>query len=353
MNNKPKIIAFEVTNRCRFNCLHCRANAVAGPSDELTTEQCKKILSSVSRFCKGSRPVIILTGGEPMERDDIYELIRYGRKLGMRMVMATCGYPINDDSIAELRKAGVLALSFSIDGSSSETHDRFRGSEGAFDAAVRAAEITRKAGMRFQINTTISKINIDETAGIVELAKRLGAYCFNAFILVPTGRGKNITDEILTPLQYESLLNELLNLKLESKIEVRVTCGPQFARIWRERRDSPREKLAGIAARQSSIGGEPNGCMGGRGFGFISWRGDVQTCGFLDISAGNLVENGFNFGKIWKESKFLNEIRDVATYKGNCGVCEYSRLCGGCRARAYAMSGDYLAADPMCKFAKS
>ncbi len=345
--DKPRIIAFEVTNRCRFNCLHCRANALAGSNEELTTVQCRKILASVARFCKGLEPIIILTGGEPMERDDIYELIRYGRKLGLRMVMATCGYLIDDCSIAELKKAGVLALSFSIDGSSSETHDRFRDTEGAFDATIRAAAIARRAGVRFQINTTISKINIDETVGIVELAKRLGAYCFNAFILVPTGRGKNIADDILSPLQYEVLLNELLRLKLESKIEVRVTCGPSFARVWRQAGEASTEK-----ARESSISGEPNGCMGGRGFGFISYRGDVQICGFLNISAGNLLENGFNFGKIWRESKFLNEIRDVSVYKGNCGVCEYVSVCGGCRARAYATSGDYLAADTICKFAK-
>jgi len=352
INNKPRIIAFEVTNRCRFNCLHCRANALAGGNEELTTGQCKKILSSVARFCKGLKPIIILTGGEPMERGDIYELIRHGRKLGLRMVMATCGYLIDDSSIAELKKAGVLALSFSIDGSSAETHDRFRDTKGAFDATVRAAGIARKAGMRFQINTTISKINIDEITGIVELAKKFGAYCFNAFILVPTGRGKNIADDVLSPLQYEVLLNELLHLKLTSKIEVRVTCGPSFVRLWRQARESSPKKSRGVIDKQSLITGEPNGCMGGRGFGFISWRGDVQTCGFLDISAGNLLENRFNFGRIWRESKFLNEIRDVSVYKGKCGVCEYVSVCGGCRARAYATTGDYLAADPICKFAK-
>jgi len=389
MNNMPKIIAFEVTNSCRFNCLHCRANAVAAKSgqQELTTAQCKKILASVSKFCKDVKPIIILTGGEPMERGDIYELIRYGRGLGLRMVMATCGYLIDEDSIAKLKEAGVLALSFSIDGSAADSHDKFRDTAGAFDTAVRAAEVARKAGMRFQINTTISKINIDEIAGIVELAKRLGAYCFNAFILVPTGRGRRIADEILSPLQYEVLLNELLNLKLESKIEVRVTCGPQFARVWRDTRgdsggkSSTRKSQVGDGEQvvgdeqvvrdeqvsgdeqsirggdkarkmdnRESIRGEPNGCMGGKGFGFISWRGDVQTCGFLDISAGNLVENGFNFGKIWRESKLLNDIRDVAAYKGKCGVCEYVSVCGGCRARAYATTGDYLAADPVCEF---
>jgi radical SAM protein with 4Fe4S-binding SPASM domain len=331
---KPRLIAFEVTRRCKFNCKHCRAQASSKNTEELTTEQCKKILASIARF---NKCVIILTGGEPMERSDIYEIIKYGRGLGLRMVMATCGYPIDKEAIAKLKEAGILALSFSLDGSSAETHDKFRQVNGAFDAVIRAAEIARSGGIRFQINSTISKINIDEVPGIIELAKRLGAYCLDAFILVPTGRGKEIAEEILDPIQYEVLLNELLRLKLESKIEVRVTCGPQFARICEQ-------------ARAKKLLGKVSGCMGGRGFGFISYRGDVQTCGFLDISAGNLIDNGFNFEKIWLESEFLKQIRDISSYKGPCGTCEYVGICGGCRARAYALSGDYLASDPVCVY---
>jgi len=272
-----------------------------------------------------------------MERSDIYELIRYGRGLGLRMVMATCGYPINDESIAGLKQAGILALSISLDGASAQTHDAFRQTDGAFGSAVKAAETARRAGMRFQINTTITKSNVVEVLRIAKLAEKLGAYCFNPFILVPTGRGEKIADEILDPVRYEMLLNKLLRLKLESEIEVRVTCGPEFARVCRQ-------------AKAKKLIGDVSGCMGGRGFGFISYRGDVQTCGFLDISAGNLIENGFDFGKIWLGSEFLKEIRNLPAYKGNCGICEYVGACGGCRARAYTMSGDYLAADPICNY---
>ena len=331
---KLRLIAFEVTRRCRFLCKHCRANAGAEGQQELSTEQCKKILRAVAQF---SKCVMILTGGEPMERSDIYKLIEYGRKSGHRMVMASCGYLIDQESIARLKEAGILALSFSLDGASAETHDKFRQAKGAFDAVIRAAEIARTAGVRFQINTTLCEINIDEVAGIIELAKRLGAYCFNPFILVPTGRGEQLADAILDPLRYEVLLNELLRLKLESQIEVRVTCGPQFARICQQ-------------ARVKRLINGVSGCMGGRGFGFISYCGDVQTCGFLDISAGNLVENGYNFKKIWLESALLKEVRDLSAYTGKCRTCEYAALCGGCRARAYAISGDYLAADPLCSY---
>jgi len=332
---KPRLIAFEVTRRCRYACKHCRANAYPEAGDqELSTEQCKKILSAVARF---SKCTLILTGGEPMERGDIYKLIRHGRKRKLRMVMATCGYLIDDESIMKLKKAGISALSFSLDGASAETHDLFRQANGAFLSVIRAAEIAGHAGVRFQINTTISKANIDEALGIAKLAKRLGAYCFNPFILVPTGRGQELSDAILDPVEYEAFLNELLEMKLESEIEIRVTCGPQFARICRQ------EKV-------ERIGGEVGGCIGGSEFGFIGYRGDVHTCGFLDISAGNLIENNFDLGKIWRESEFFAEIRDRSGYTGSCRICEYVGVCGGCRARAFAISGDYLASDPVCSY---
>jgi radical SAM protein with 4Fe4S-binding SPASM domain len=296
---------------------------------------------------------LILTGGEPMERGDIYELIRYGRKMGLRMVMATCGYLIDEKTIVRLKKAGITALSFSLDGSSAETHDKFRDTKGAFDSTVNAAKIAHKARVRFQINTTISRINIDEVIGIARLAKELGAYCFNPFILVPTGRGREIAEEILDPVEYEVLLNELLRIKLkldpslpsasprggrpEARIKVRVTCGPQFARVCRQ-------------AEAKGLTEDVAGCMGGVGFGFISYRGDVQTCGFLDVPAGNLIKSNFDFGEIWEKSEFLREIRSISNYKGNCGICEYVGICGGCRARAYAMSGDYLGEDPVCNY---
>ena len=394
--DRPHLIAFELTRRCKFRCKHCRANAAASSSEELTTGQCKKMLASAALFCKGlatehaekkinheltrtdtdkktnnelvrirenswqksadstvkkpDAPMIILTGGEPMERSDIYGLIRYGRDLGLRMVMATCGYAINDEAIAKLKEAGLSALSISLDGASAGTHDTFRQTKGAFDSAVKAAKSAHRAGIRFQINTTITKSNLNEVPAIAKLAQELGAYCFNPFILVPTGRGQKIASEVLEPAEYEKLLQDLLQLKEKSAIEVRVTCGPQFARVYRQFKPVSSQRPQTIVNRQSSIVNSVSGCIGGRGFGFISYKGDVQTCGFLDISAGNLVESGFDFAQIWQGSQFLKEIRNLSSYSGNCGICEYVGVCGGCRARAYAMAGDYLDTDPVCNY---
>ncbi len=346
-NNKPRLLAMELTRRCRFNCRHCRADAGGvGRADELSMDQWTRILDSIAAY---EKCVIILTGGEPLEREDIYDLIRHGRRLGLRMVMATCGYAIDDQSATALREAGIMALSFSLDGAGARTHDAFRRTPGAFDTVVKAAEAVRQVGMRFQINTTITRTNLAEVPQIAELAQRLGAYCWNPFVLVPTGRGEEIADELLEPRQYAELLADLLTLKTQSPIELRVTCGPQYARLYREAEArKPRTEGTPAAGARPAAFVAPNGCMGGRGFGFISYRGDVQTCGFLDLSAGNLVESGYDFAKVWDGSTFLNEIRDLSSYKDNCGRCAYVRVCGGCRARAYAVTGDYLGGDPIC-----
>ncbi len=332
-NHKPRLLALELTRRCRFNCRHCRADAErTAPQDELTTEQWKKILDSIAAY---EKCVVILTGGEPTERSDLIELVEHSRQVGLRAVMATCGYAIDEATLATLKEAGVLALSFSLDGATAETHDAFRRTPGAFDTVIKAAKATARAGLRFQINTTITRTNLTEVPAIAQLARQLGAAVFNPFILVPTGRGDEIREEILEPEQYAGLLSDLLALRSDSPIELRVTCGPQYARLYRETQE-----------RQPHV--HISGCMGGRGFGFISHRGDIQTCGFLDISAGNLVENGYDFAAIWDQSTFLHEIRDTASYKGKCGRCAYVKVCGGCRARAYTMTGDYLAEDPVC-----
>jgi radical SAM protein with 4Fe4S-binding SPASM domain len=221
-----------------------------------------------------------------------------------------------------------------LDGSSAETHDLFRQAPGAFEAVTKAAKIARAAGMRFQINTTLSRINKHEVIAISALAEQLGAACFNPFILVPTGNSEEISDQLLDSVEYETLLNELLKIKIGSSIPMRVTCGPQLARITRTR-------------AEERIDASP-GCMGGREFGFINRQGAVQTCGSLQISAGNLLENGYDFRQIWEESQFLSKIRDREHYTGKCRMCEYLDTCGGCRARAFIASGDYLGNDPLC-----
>lgn len=331
---KPRIVAFEVTDRCVLKCRHCRAAATIGGVDPLDTTACKNILKGLAEY---NKCVVIFTGGEPMMRDDLAELIRYARSIGLRPVMATCGYHLTPETLTQLKDAGLLSISFSLDGKDAATHDAFRQVPGAFEMTLKAARLVRELGMRFQFNTTLTTLNAGQIHDIAQLAVDQGADCWNPFVLVPVGRGDEIRDLLLEPAEYEVMLEELAALKATLPIELRLTCGPQFARVTRQQKLSDAKTVPG--------------CLAATAFAFISHRGDVQTCGFLEIAAGNLLDNKFNFGGIWEHSELLNNLRDHSLYKGSCGSCGYLQVCRGCRARAQAVLGDYLAADPICKLA--
>lgn len=324
-------MALEVTGHCEFQCRHCRANTQTEPVPDLDTQTWKRILKALAEY---EQCVVIFTGGEPLERTDLFELLDYTRQVGLRAVLATCGYRINKEILQHLLDVGVLSLSLSLDGASAETHDKIRQAPGAFNAVLQTAQLAREGGMPFQINTTLSRVNQAEVIAIAELTERLGAACFNPFILVPAGRGQDLTDQLLDPVEYETLLNELLTIKMRSNIDMRVTCGPQMARVERTR-------------AEARLDASP-GCLGGREFGFITRNGDLQTCGFLPVPAGNLIKNRYNFQHLWENSPVLTTLRDRKQIKGKCSLCKYLDFCGGCRARAFLTSGDFLGEDPSC-----
>ncbi len=340
----PLLIAWEVTRRCHMNCQHCRAAAENFRyPNELNTEQCLKILENISGFAK---PIIILTGGEPMLREDIYQISRYGAELGLRMVMAPCGYLMNDQTTPKLIESGIQCISISLDGPNAEIHDALRRVPGAFDTALRAIGYARKYNLPFQINTTITKLNQDYIDEMLNLAVGLGAITYNPFLLVPTGRGSEMADQELSPDEYEAALQWLSDRQDSAEIAIRVTCAPHYQRIIRQKRHQnvTVKRMHSETNRHHPSGG----CMGGKSFAFISHVGTVQICGFLDIPAGNLIDEGLDFERIWFQSEYLNEIRNTEGYKGKCGYCEYRKVCGGCRARAFATTGNVLASEPYC-----
>ncbi|HBG26831.1 MAG: hypothetical protein A2Y10_07805 [Planctomycetes bacterium GWF2_41_51] len=328
---RPRIIAFEITRKCKMKCVHCRASAETGFSNDLSTEQCKKIIKAVADY---NRCVLIFTGGEPFERADIFELIDYAHSSGLVVSVATCGYDFDAEKAEKLKKSGVLTLSFSLDSNDEKVHDNFRQTEGAYAQTLAAIEIAKKAGLKFQINTTVTKLNADKLGELAKLAEDLGAYCFNPFMLVPAGRGKGLSDIALSSKEYEKTLRMAAELKANSKIDVRFTCAPRFAAVFKERNPESKKKAFG--------------CLAASDFAFISYEGDVQTCGFLKISAGNVLQAG-DFGSIWEKSDFLNSIR-LKKFSGKCERCKFIEICGGCRARAFAQSGDYLSSDPLCSY---
>jgi len=330
---KPRIAAFEITRRCPLHCRHCRAAADPHTQDILSTQDCISILSALA---SSHRCLVILTGGEPMERSDFFSILQAGTKAGLRMALAACGRYLDDSAARRLKKEAVLSISFSLDGADAQTHDDFRASPGAFETVLKAIETARKAGLTFQINTTLTRQNLHEVDRIARLCEQLGASCWNPFVLVPVGRGEQIQDLLLEGEEYESLLESLCRIKQHLSIQVRLTCGPQFVRLCRQANLPKADKVSG--------------CLAGRDFVFISYRGDVQPCGFLEISAGNLLERSFD--SIWSRSPLFQSLRQTSNYKGACGRCSYLSICRGCRARAYAVYGDYLQQDPVCLLAQ-
>ena len=340
---RPQLIAWEVTRSCILACKHCRAAARPTPyPGELTTDEGKRLLDNIASF---ARPTMILTGGEPMLRPDIYDLAACAHGLGLPVVMAPCGLYVNNESVARMLKAGISCISISLDGATAESHDAFRGVPGAFDSALRAIEAARRGGLAFQINTTVTQHNLAELPAILEAAARLRAVAFNPFLLVPTGRGKELVGQELSPAEYEKTLRRLAEQSDRKDIGIRVTCAPHYTRILKEHR-----KMSGYGA-DAAAGAK--GCLGGKAFAFISHVGKVQICGFLETVCGDLKEVHFDFRRIWETSEVFRQVRNVNGYRGRCGVCEYRRLCGGCRARAFAMTGDYLGEEPFCIYQPS
>lgn len=341
--NQLRLIAWEMTRSCNLDCRHCRAAAHHGPYEgELSTGECESILRNVAAFAK---PIIIMTGGEPMLRPDIYHLAKYGDDLGLRMVMAPCGMLLTVDSCRRLMESGIQRISLSIDGATAQSHDSFRRVEGAYDGVMRGVEAARRAGLEFQINTTITRLNVDELPAIYDLVVKLGAVSFHPFLLVPTGRGKELAEYELPPEEYERVLNWIYEHRSDSGMTLKPTCAPHYYRILRRRE---REAGRSVTPESHGLDGMTKGCLGGQGFAFISHVGVVQMCGFLDTPAGDVREAGYDFRTIWEDSEFFNQIRRVDDYHGRCGYCEYRKVCGGCRARAYAMTGDYLGEEPFC-----
>ena len=395
-----RMVAWEVTRSCNLACGHCRASALRGPYEgELDTEKCRRILDEIAAVGK---PVIILTGGEPLLRPDICEIAAYGDRKGLRMVLATNGTLVTKAVAENLIRAGIRRVSISIDGPEAESHDAFRGVPGAFAGAMAGIAAMKRAGLEFQINTTITKANLSQVREIHDLTHRLGAAAHHIFLLVPTGRGKEMADQEITPLDYEETLNWFYEEGLSCAIQFKATCAPHYYRIFHQRKKERRVETGGMSegtrpasggerswegevargkgkgdgkaagrsasaavaaeipaasalaeVRQPSAGkgrhplnAMTRGCLGGSAFCFISHRGQVQPCGYLELDCGRVTERGF--AEIWNESPIFQDLRDLGRYKGKCGRCEFIRVCGGCRARSYEIAGDYLAEEPFC-----
>lgn len=328
-----RMVAWELTRNCNLSCIHCRAKATLGPHQgELTTEECKKIIDGISSF---SSPTVILTGGEPLMRDDLFEIIQYGNEKGLRLVIAINGTLLDKEKALKLKELGIKRVSMSVDGKDRHSHDSFRGVQGSFDAVVKAGKILLEIGLPFQINTTVTRLNVNDLGEIYEFVKAIGAIAWHVFLLVPVGRGEGLRGEELDAKMYEDVLEWLYTIEKKDEIEMKVTCAPHYYRIVKEKGDTPKSA----------------GCLAGKSFMFISHRGIAQPCGYLEVPSGDVKKEGVK--KVWEESTVFTKLRDLRSYQGKCGACRFLAICGGCRARAYEIRGDMLGEEPYCSYTSS
>ncbi|MDR2826117.1 MAG: heme b synthase [Deltaproteobacteria bacterium] len=340
---KLRLIAWEVTRSCNLACKHCRAAAhpEAYPG-ELTSAEAKALIST---FAETGSPIIIFTGGEPLMRRGIFDLVRYADAQDLRCVMATNGTLITPDIALDMKKNGIQRCSISIDGLDALTHDTFRGLPGAFSSALTGIDYLKKAGLEFQINTTITKNNLDSFKNIFKLVDGLGAAAWHIFLLVPTGRGAEIQDQMITAEEYEEILNWFYDFRKTTTMQLKATCAPHYYRVMRERAKSEKIKVTPQSFGMDAL---TRGCLGGTGFCFISHTGDVQPCGYLELDCGSVLKQPFP--EIWRTAGPFLQFRNQAEYEGKCGYCEYHKVCGGCRARAYSLTGNYMGEEPLCTY---
>jgi len=351
-----RLIFWETTRACNLECPHCRASAVKNrPPEELTTQEAKRFIDSAASF---SKPILVFSGGEALLREDIFELIEYAFGAGLKPTLASNASLITPDTAARLKQSGIRLIAVSLYGSNALAHDAFCGQPGAFEKSLQGIRNLKDAGLGLQINTTITRKNLGELEAIGKLALDIGGLSYHIFFLVPVGRGLGMEGDEITPQEYEKAFNRLYDFKSKFPIHIKPTCAPHYYRVARQREakgvvGTEHCSVPTKAEMASSSSEQPfhemtKGCLAGQGVCFISYKGEVFGCGYLPVAAGFLREQDFK--TIWFESELFKILRDESKLKGRCGICEFKKVCSGCRARAYAATGDYLEEEPYCVY---
>ncbi len=363
MGQRPFIVIWEMTRACDLACQHCRAEAQPLPNPlELNTREARSLIDEIASF-GAPPPLFVMTGGDPMKRPDLTELVAYAASRHLPVAFSPSATPLlTRGVITELKAAGLKALSLSVDGSGPEIHDAFRGIDGVFERTMAAWETARELGIKVQINTTVSRLNLFDLPRIAHLVRARGAMVWSGFMLVPVGRGAAL--EQLSADECEDVMNFLYDVG--NAIPTKTTEGHHFRRVVLERTILERRGIApegtlrlGPTYRRLRAALEPWPAQGrerrspmdinaGRGFVFVSHVGTVHPSGFMPIPAGNVRVQTLT--EIYRQSPLFNDLRDPARLTGRCGVCEFAVVCGGSRSRAFASSGDALGDDPLCAY---
>lgn len=334
-DRRPLVLVWEVTQACSLACKHCRADAKPDRHpDELSTVEGKALLSEVSRF--GDGQLVVLSGGDPLARDDLIELVDVGTNRGLSMTLTPSGTDsLTPGVIRDLVDADLRRMALSLDGATAETHDEFRGETGSFDQTMAAAEAAREAGLPLQINTTVCRETVDELPAIRDRVADLGAVLWSVFFLVPIGRGRVLSP--VSPDRAESVMEWLVSVARSSPFRVKTTEAPHYRRVRLQQ-----------AADDGDIPPRRGGITAGDGFAFVSHVGDVYPSGFLPASAGNVREE--SVVDLYRDADLFTALRDPELLMGKCGACPFRSVCGGSRSRAYAYTGNPLESDPLCPF---
>jgi radical SAM protein len=371
LDERPFMVIWETTNACDLACRHCRAEAISEVEPgTLTTEEGKRLLDQIEQFGK-PRPIVILTGGDPFKRDDIFELIAYGTEIGLPIAVSPSGTPLlNRANLARAKEAGAKAMSLSIDGSTPELHDNFRRVEGSFRMTVDGWQAAHDVGLKVQLNTTVTRYNLYDLPNIFKLVQDMGVMTWSVFFLVPTGRGR-VEDEV-TPQEYEDVMNWLYDAS--KLMSVKTTEGHHYKRIviqrtildelgvdpgpimglgeTYERLRADFEKLADYGnaryVEEDRMRRSPMHINAGNGFVFISRRGEVFPSGFMPVAGGSVKEG--SLVDIYRDSELFQSLRSPDLYEGRCGMCEFRYVCGGSRSRAYAVTGSPVGEEPFCTY---
>jgi AdoMet-dependent heme synthase len=348
----PFIVIWELTQACDLACVHCRASAQPyRHPDELSFKDGENLIDQI---CEFGSPLLVLTGGDPIKRPDVYDLIKYACKRGLRVAMTPSGTPtMTREVVARLKDCGLSRLAVSLDGSSPELHDKFRQVPGSFQWTVDAITYAHEVGLPVQVNTTMTRYNLDDFPNLMQKMIDLDVVLWSVFFLVPTGRGQ--TDDELTSEEYEWVLTRLYELSRTVSFDIKTTAAPHYRRVTLQQakangvlKDVKENGMVGFQVGGDAIGRAAKGVNDGRGFVFISHLGEIFPSGFLPVTAGNVRND--HLVDVYRNSDLFVDLRDADKLKGKCGVCEYRTICGGCRARAYALTGDYLESDPSCVY---
>ncbi|TNF55823.1 radical SAM protein [bacterium] len=339
-------MAWEITRRCNLKCVHCRSSSEleVGDHPDFSTKEAYRVIDDIASYAK---PVIVLSGGEPLLRKDVFDIARYGTEKGLRMCIATNGTLVTDKICEEIKTSGIRIVSLSLDGASEDIHDDFRKQKGAFAGTINAARLFKKHGIEFIVNSSFTRRNQEEISRVYELAKNLGATAWYMFMIVPTGRGEEIMDELISKEDYEEVLDWHYQMeKGEKDMLVRPTCAPHYYRVVLQKSKGEQEKFERRSLKFSTGGAK--GCIAGQLIALIDVDGNVLPCSYFPKYAGNVREQSFK--AIWEDSELFQDLRNFKKYKGKCGTCEFINVCGGCRARAYSVYGDYLEEEPFCGY---